>query len=201
MVIACVGSYDCAAFAAMPVVGKVMGIAGTRDTAEILETADMTNGAYVRTRISFAPNTIKPAVHVHPYQDETYEVQSGTLTYMLNGEMRRAGAGTTVFLPRNVAHQHRSEGPEQTMTIQTVSPALDFDYLIENIFGLASEGKLVRGRVHLLQGSVWLQKLKGPITLPNVPLWIQRVVAMLLTPIAYAIGYRAVYRRFSGEDR
>jgi quercetin dioxygenase-like cupin family protein len=81
-----------------------MGIAGSRDTAEILETADMTNGAYVRTRVSFAPNIIKPAVHVHPYQDETYEVQSGTLTYMLNGEMRRAEPGTNVFLPRNVAH-------------------------------------------------------------------------------------------------
>ena len=184
----------------MPEVGRVMGIAGTRDTAEILETADMTNGAYVRTRVSFAPNIIKPAVHVHPYQDETYEVQSGTLTYMLNGEMRRAEPGTNVFLPRNVAHQHHSEGPEQTITIQTISPALDFDYLIENIFGLASEGKLVRGRVHLLQGSVWLQKLKGPITLPNVPLWIQRVVAMLVTPLAYARGFRAVYKRFSGEE-
>jgi quercetin dioxygenase-like cupin family protein len=184
----------------MPVVGKVMGIAGTRDTAEILEMAATTRGAYVRTRIVFDPNIIKPAVHVHPYQDETYQIESGTLTYMLDGEVRRAEAGTTVVLPRNVVHQHYSEGPERTFTIQTITPALDFDYLIENIFGLASEGKLVRGRVHLLQGSVWLRKLKGPITLPNVPLWLQRIVATLVTPIAYAMGYRAVYQRFSGEE-
>ena len=138
-------------------------------------------------------------MHRHLLQDETYEVLSGTLTYWLAGKKFRAEAGTTVTLPRRVVHQHYADGPEDVISIQTVTPALDFDYLVENLFGLGSEGRGVNPIDALMQGLVWIRKAKGPFYL-GIPIWLQHILAFIITPIAYQLGYRAVYQRFSGEE-
>ena len=184
----------------MPTANKIIKVAATGDSAEILETSAMTGGAYVRARIVFQPELLEAAAHAHPFQEETYEVLSGRLTYVLNGKTLVAQAGEKITLPRNVAHRHHCAGPDETVTIVTVTPGLDFDYLLETVFALANEGKVVNGAVPALQGLVWVQKLKGPLSAPGVPFWILRVLAFLLTPIAYLLGYRAVYKRFSGEE-
>ena len=51
----------------------------------------------------------------------------------------------------------------------------------------------------LMQGLVWIRKMRGPFYLA-LPIWLQRALAAVITPIAYAFGYRAVYKRFSGEE-
>jgi hypothetical protein len=58
----------------MPTVNKIILIQATGDSAQILETSAMTQGAYVRSRLVFKPGPLKPVLHVHPRQDETYEV-------------------------------------------------------------------------------------------------------------------------------
>lgn len=184
----------------MPTANKLMKVEATGDSAEILETSAMTQGAYVRSRIVFKPELLEAAAHVHPFQDETYEVLSGRLTYILKGKTFVAEAGQKITLPRNVAHRHHCGGSDETVTILTITPGLDFDYLLETVFGLANEGKVIGGRVALLQGLVWLQKLKGPLAAPGLPFWMQRLLAAVLGPIGYLLGYRAVYTRFSGEE-
>jgi quercetin dioxygenase-like cupin family protein len=166
---------------------------------ELLETSDMTNGARVRTRFLFSATGARVAKHLHPYQDESYEVISGNLVYLLNGTKHVAPAGSSVRLPRGVPHQHFSEGPEDTLAVQTMTPGLDFDYVLETIFGLGSEGRL--GSVsYILQGLVMIRKMEGPFALAILPLWFQKALAWMVTPFAYRLGYRAVYQRFSGEE-
>lgn len=84
------------------------------------------------------------------------------------------------------------------MVMQTLTPGLDFDYLLENIIGLAINGP--HSPDSLFQGLVWIRKMKGPIYLPSLPIWFQRALAAIVTPIAYPLGYRAVYKRFSGRE-
>jgi quercetin dioxygenase-like cupin family protein len=166
---------------------------------ELLETSAMTNGARVRTRFLFAAGGERVAPHLHPKQEETYEVISGNLIYLLNRTKHVAPAGTTVHLPRGVAHQHFSEGPEDTVAIQTMTPGLDFDCVLETIFGLGAEGRL-NGLSYIVQGLVMIRKMKAPFALAIFPLWFQEMLAWMVTPLAYRLGYRAVYQRFSGEE-
>jgi quercetin dioxygenase-like cupin family protein len=182
----------------MPTINKVWTLP-KGDSMELLETSDMTGGAQTRVRLVFKPGGSRVPMHRHLLQDEKYEVLSGTMTYWLAGKKYHAPAGTTVILPRGVLHQHYSEGPEDVVSSQTMTPALDFDYVVENLFGLGSEGRGVNPIDALLQGLVWIRKMKGPFYL-GIPIWLQHVLAFIITPLAYRLGYRAVYHRFSGEE-
>ena len=169
------------------------------DSMEILDSAEMTNGAYTRVRLVFKPGGSRVPAHRHLLQDEHYEVLSGTVTYMLDRKIYQAPAGTKFTLPKGVIHEHYTVGPEDAVSIQTITPALDFDVIVENLFGLGSEGRGVTLPDALMQGLVWIRKMKGPFYLA-IPIWFQRALAAVVTPIAYAFGYRAVYKRFSGEE-
>ena len=166
---------------------------------EILENAAMTNGAYTRVRLVFKPGGSRVPPHRHLLQDETYQVISGTVTYMLDGKVHQAAAGATFTLPKSVIHEHYTVGPEDAVSIQTMTPALDFDVIVENLFGLGSEGRGVNAIDALMQGLVWIRKMKGPFYLA-LPIPFQRALAAVVTPVAYAFGYRALYKRFSGEE-
>jgi quercetin dioxygenase-like cupin family protein len=182
----------------MPVLNRPLKLP-KGDSMEILETAAMTGGAYTRVRLLFKPGGSRVPLHRHLLQDETYEVISGTVTYKLNGKIHQAAAGTTVTLPKGVPHEHYTIGPEDAVSIQTITPALDFDVIVENLFGLGSEGRGVNPIDALLQGLVWIRKMRGPFYLA-MPIWLQRGLAAIVTPVAYLFGYRAVYQRFSGEE-
>ena len=183
----------------MPAINKPIVMA-TGDSLELLETSAMTNGARVRARIVFAAQGGLAGAHIHLFQDESYEVLSGRLAYTLDGTKRIAQAGETVTLPRGVPHQHYAAGPEDAVVIMTMTPGLDFDYLLENVFGRGSEGKVPKGFAHNIQAVVWRRKLKSNFTLPGIPVWVQDATAWIITPFAYLFGYRAVYKRFSGEE-
>ena len=177
----------------MPTINKPIRLP-TGDVIEILETSAMTNGEYVRSRILFANGGLRVPPHIHP-QDEVFKILSGKLTYILDGEKHVADAGSTITLPRGVGHEHYSEGPEDAVTIQTLRPGLDFDYLLENLFGLGAEGN--QSTIQLL---IIIAKMKSAFVRADIPIWLQKAVAKVVTPIAYLFGYRAVYKRFSGEE-
>lgn len=166
---------------------------------ELLETSAMTGGARVLTRIIFKAGGPLTSPHVHRFQDETLEVLSGRLAYSLNEIKRIAEPGETVTLPHGVSHRHYAEGAEDVVVLVAMTPGLDSDYLFENFFGLGAEGRFAKG-IGKIQTVVWLAKLKSGFTLPGHPVWIQKAVASIVTPIAYLFGYRAVYKRFSGEE-
>src|SRR6266487_1700648 len=182
----------------MPIVNKVRTLP-KGDSVEILETAAMTGGTRTRVRLVFKPGGSRVPPHRHLLQDETYQVVSGTVTYMLDGKVHEAKAGTTFTLPKGVIHEHYTVGPEDAVSIQTMTPALDFDVIVENLFGLGSEGRGVNPIDALMQGLVWIRKMKGPFYLA-LPISFQRALAAVVTPVAYLFGYRAVYKRFSGEE-
>lgn len=184
----------------MPIINRPFVLA-SGDSMELLESSAMTGGERVRARIVFKGGTgLRVVPHIHPLQDETYEVISGNLTYLLDGAKHVAPAGTTVCLPRGVSHQHYSEGPEDAVTIQTMTPGLDFDYLLEGIFGLGSEGRGLSGIGNALNALVWLARLKSGFVRSDFPSWFQKGIARIVAPILELLGYRAVYKRFSGEE-
>jgi quercetin dioxygenase-like cupin family protein len=182
----------------MPTINKPIVLA-SGDSVELLETSAMTGGAYVRSRFVFAAGGLRVPAHKHPLQDETLEIVSGRLTYYLEGKRHVADTGTKIVLPRGVGHQHHSEDKEAAVVIQTMTPGLDFDYLLENLFGLGAEGRL-QGIQYSIYLIVILGKMKSAFVGANLPTWFQKVVAKIVTPILYLFGYRAVNKRFSGEE-
>ena len=93
--------------------------------------------------------------------------------------------------------------------IQTITPGLDFDYIVENLFGLGSEGRGVQGLDNIAQGLIWIHKMKGPFFL-GAPVWIQYVLALMASAAKSgsadflarnALPDNMVVAMFSGKSR
>lgn len=184
----------------MPYQGKIITNPITGEYAEFIETATETNGKYTRIKIKIIAGGFKPVLHIHIATDETFDIISGRLTYVLNGEKKDIGPGEMVTLPKGKAHTHYNEGQEDLIMYQTFTPSLDIDLFLENIFGLDAEGKVPDGKPAFLQLMVWGKKFKCKTYIASIPLGLQKVLTVLLAPIGRLFGYKAIYKRFSGFD-
>lgn len=188
-------------FQAMPAKGQILVDSSTGDTYEFLETTSETQGA----RCTFKSTTHRKGLlvpdHFHLLQDETFEVISGELTILSDGATRKLKSGEKITLPRNQPHNHYNKSDEPLTYIQTVSPALDFEYLVENLVGLSADGKRKGDGFGLMQELVSLRYLDSKAFLAGPPVWLQKIMMNLLAPIGRLLGYRAVYAKYSGIEK
>jgi hypothetical protein len=117
------------------------------------------------------------------------------------GELQELGVGERITLPKNQAHNHYNTGDEPAVFIQSVSPALDFDYLLENIIGLTIDGKMPNGKAGLVQELVTLKYLDSKSYLASIPVGVQTFLMNVVAPIARLFGYRAIYTKYSGIEK
>jgi quercetin dioxygenase-like cupin family protein len=157
-------------------------------------TAAETNGEYVRFECFVKPSGFVAAAHVHPYQSERFEVLEGSLSFKVDGEELPAKAGDVVLVPAGRKHQFWNAGESEARFKCEVSPALDFEQLIETMFSLAQDGKTNRkGMPNPLRLAVIAQAHFDTVRLPFPPAWMQRVGLALGAPLGRLLGYRATY--------
>lgn len=185
----------------MPTKGQTIINPTNDDTYEFLETANDTNGervtmkAIIRSKGQLVPN------HFHVFQDETFEVISGQLTVLLEGQTHILSAGEKITLPKNIPHNHYNNDHTPVTYLHSVTPALDFDFLIENLVGLAADGKSKNGKYGLVQELVALRYLDSKSYLADIPLGVQKVLMNIIAPIGRFFGYRAIYKKYSGIEK
>lgn len=185
----------------MPTEGQIKTNPISGDSYEFLETAKNTNGERVTLKATIYSKGQLVPKHYHVYQDESFEVVSGSLTVWVDGQTRTLAAGEKITLPKNVPHNHYNVEDIPVCYIHTVTPALDFDYLIENLIGLAADGKAKNGKYGLVQELVTLKYLDSKSYLADIPLGIQKVLMNTIAPIGRSLGYRAIYKKYSGIEK
>ncbi|RKN81897.1 cupin domain-containing protein [Ulvibacterium marinum] len=185
----------------MPKKGQILVDKFTGDSFEFLETGKDTDGKRVVIKVMLKSKGQTVDDHIHVLQDETFKVISGRMTYFLNGEKHFIKQGEEVTLPKNVAHNHYNTDNEPVEYIQTISPAIDVDYFIENLFGMINDGKVKNGKLPFLQAMVTLKYLESPSYLASMPRGLQRGLSTLLSPIARGMGYRAIYEKYTGIEK
>lgn len=173
----------------------------TGDCFEFLETAKDTNGARVTLKVHLKSKGQTVDDHIHLLQNETFKVLSGRLTCLQNGTTQTVNAGDDITLPKNTPHNHYNMDDEPVEYIQTISPAMDIDYFIENLFGMINDGKVKEGKLPFLQAMVTLKYLESPSLLANLPRGVQKGLAAFLAPIARLFGYRAIYKKYTGVEK
>jgi len=185
----------------MPTQGQTITNPINGDSYHFVETAHDSQGARVVMKAVIRSKGQLVPHHFHVYQDETFEVLSGQLTVVYEGTSRVLSAGEQITLPKNAAHNHFNNADSPVTYIHSVSPALDFDYLIENLVGLAADGKSRNGKYGLVQELVALKYLDSKAYLADIPVGVQRLLMNIVAPIGRLLGYRAVYKKYSGIDK
>ena len=86
-------------------------------------TAASTDGDYVEIEATYPPNSAPPPLHMHPSQDETFTVLSGSLSGVCGDEEFTVKAGDVLEVKRGVPHKMAADGDGAVFTWRT-SPAL-----------------------------------------------------------------------------
>jgi quercetin dioxygenase-like cupin family protein len=160
------------------------------------ETSAETNGEHVLFECFVKPSGFVAAAHVHPYQQERFQVIEGSVTFRIDGQEITAEPGDCILVPAGRKHQFWNAGDEEARFACEVRPALEFERLIETMFSLAQAGKTNRkGMPNPLRLAVIARAHFDTVRLPFPPAWMQRVGLALGAPLGWLLGYRATYGR------
>jgi mannose-6-phosphate isomerase-like protein (cupin superfamily) len=91
---------------------------------EFLQTGAESDGALHEMRATYGPDSPLPPAHLHPEQDERFEILEGALTFLVDGEERVVAAGQEIAVPRGAVHQVRNAGDVPAVAIWQTRPAL-----------------------------------------------------------------------------
>lgn len=181
--------------------GLILENSSTGDAYEFLETSQDTQGERMKLKITLKSKGELVPNHFHTLQEETFEVISGKLTVWLAGKVQILSTGEQITLPTNIPHNHYNAHDEPVVFIQTVTPALDFEYLMQNLMGLTADGKMPNGKAGIIQELVTLKYLDSKSYLASMPVPIQKLLMNVIAPIARLFGYRAIYKKYAGIEK
>jgi quercetin dioxygenase-like cupin family protein len=166
----------------------------TGETLVFRTTSADTNGERVVVETFVEPNGAVAAAHVHPAQEERFEVLAGEVEFRLGKRKLVAKPGDRVLVPAGTPHRFRNVGEETAHFVCEVTPALGFEQLIETMFSLAEDGKVNRkGMPNPLRLAVVAKHHFGDVQLPFPPAWLQRLGLALGAPLGRLLGYRPTY--------
>jgi quercetin dioxygenase-like cupin family protein len=182
----------------MALANKLIHNPHTGQSIRFIRTRKDTNGALLEMETTYQPNSVKPAPHFHPHQVEDFEVLAGEVTVELDGQRKTLRPGDTLHIPANTTHIMWNAGQEKAIMNWKVQPALRTEYLLETAMGLAADGKTnPSGRPNLLQTVLLLSGYTSEYRITNPPRAAQLVLIGLLQPLAWLMGYRSSYKKYS----
>lgn len=174
--------------------GDVIHNSITRETIRFVETSADTNGERVVVDVLVEPTGFVASRHTHPYQTEVFEVLEGDLTFSVGGRVVVASAGDAVTVEPGTAHQFWNASAAGARFRCVVSPALQFERLLETMFGLANDGRTnAQGLPNPLRLAVIASHHFDDVRLPFPPARVQRLVLAFGAPAGRLLGYRPVY--------
>jgi mannose-6-phosphate isomerase-like protein (cupin superfamily) len=160
------------------------------------QTSRETNGEAVVFETFVRPNGFVAAAHVHPKQEERFEIVSGTLGLKVGGEEIVAGPSETLTVPAGTPHRFWNTGDDEVRFRCEVRPALQFEQLLETMFALAADGKTnKKGMPNPLRLAVIARAHFDVVRLPFPPAFVQRLGLALGAPMGRLFGYRPTYNR------
>jgi quercetin dioxygenase-like cupin family protein len=164
------------------------------------QTSADTNGEAVVIETFVEPDGFVAAAHVHPSQEERFQVLRGTVGFKIGGKEQIAGPGARVTVPAGTPHKFWNAGEETAQFVCEIRPALQFESLRESMSALAADGKTNRqGMPNPLRLAVIANHHFDTVQLPFPPAALQKLGLVLGAPLGRLPGYGAVYTPAEGE--
>jgi len=158
------------------------------------KTSRETGGQAVVFETLVQPNGFVAAAHVHPSQEERFEILRGSVGFKIGRKKLVAGPGQRLSIPAGTPHKFWNAGDDEAHFVCEVRPALQFEQLIETMFSLAADGKTNRkGMPNLLRLAVIANAHFDTVRLPFPPAFMQRLGLVLGAPVGRLFGYGATY--------
>jgi mannose-6-phosphate isomerase-like protein (cupin superfamily) len=158
------------------------------------KTSRETGGQAVVVETFVQPNGFVASAHVHPSQEERFEILRGSVGFKIGRKKLVAGPGQRLTVPAGTPHKFWNAGDDEAHFVCEVRPALQFESLLETMFALAGDGKTNRkGMPNPLRLAVIANAHFDTVQLPFPPALVQKVGLLLGAPVGRLLGYGATY--------
>ena len=178
----------------MAYAGQVIENPVSGERIRFRKTAADTDGELLAIDLELSPDGHVPGMHVHPIQEERFEVTRGTMRFKMGRKKVIAKPGDVVVVPPGVRHKFANGGDEEAHVRVEVRPALRMERLFETAVRLAEEGRTTRnGMPKPLDLALFVDEFKDEVQGAFPPVWVQRAT---LAPLAWAArrrGHDALY--------
>jgi hypothetical protein len=119
--------------------------------------------------------------------------------FRVGGQERLYQPGEVAVVPPGTPHVCWNPSPDEAATLVQFQPALNTETFFETFFGLAADGKVGRnGLPNPLQMMVLARDYRREMQAPRPAQTVLGPIAMLMAPVARALGYRGRYDKYSG---
>jgi quercetin dioxygenase-like cupin family protein len=158
-------------------------------------TAGESRGALLEFDLVVEPHGRVPGGHVHPGQQESFEVREGLMRFRRGLRTMTAGPGDLVVVEPGTYHRFANAGDEPAIVRVRVTPALRMEELFETVAALAAEGRtLPSGLPRPLDLALFMREFEQEVAAPLAP-GLARAVMAPLAAIGERRGLAARYRR------
>jgi mannose-6-phosphate isomerase-like protein (cupin superfamily) len=155
----------------------------------VRQSAADTEGALLEVDAEWAAVSHEPPVHVHPAQDERFEISEGELSVHMDGETHVLRAGDSLEVPRGTVHKMWNSGEVTTRASWQVRPALRTEDFFASVHRLRESGRHGDGGMLTPLGAgVVMRAYPDEFRLP-LPAPVHRAATGLLAALARLRGY------------
>jgi mannose-6-phosphate isomerase-like protein (cupin superfamily) len=156
-----------------------------------LRPATDTNGELLEMEATYQPDSVEPPEHLHPRQDERFEIVSGEMRARIAGEERTLTAGEVLDIPRGTVHAMWNQGEAEARVIWQTRPALRTEDFFVAAGRLAQRGKLTaKGASNPLLGAALMHEFRDEFRLTSPPPPVQAVAFPVLAALGRLLGQR-----------
>ena len=172
--------------------GTVMHNPVTGEYARVAEhTAELAVGELLAV-----PGGAVAGPHLHPGQEERFEVIDGVMGYRLGDHRGELRAGEAVTVAPGVIHDWWNAGEDDLRARVTLTPPGLFAGMIGAVWGLAVLGRTnAKGMPKLADAALLAETFANEIVFERPPRAVQRALAVTVAPIARRRG-----RSVTGDD-
>ncbi len=179
----------------MATAGQVLEnpVSGERITFQ--KTRADTNGESLIFDLQLSPDGHVPGAHVHPMQEERFEVLHGSMKFRKGIRTIVAHAGETVIVPPGVMHRFKNAGDGYTFARVEVRPALRMEELLETAVAFAREGRTMSsGMPYPLELALFMREFEAEVKPPMLPAAFVRIVT---APLVWLARRRGIDRHYT----
>ena len=160
---------------------KSITLKSTGETITFVKTGKDTGGAFTEVICTIPGGQEGPPPHIHPMQDEIFEVIEGKLELSAKGKKIVLEEGESFNVTANTAHTFSNPHDRETRFRATYKPALDIDYmLVQGFESLNSQPNPNKPSVQMIVDFDYiLQQIKGQYKFAGAPAIIFNIFAAI----------------------
>ncbi|MEA2284462.1 MAG: hypothetical protein QOJ21_505 [Solirubrobacteraceae bacterium] len=172
-------------------------VSGERIT--FIQTSADTDGELLEIELELAADGAVPGAHIHPEQEERFEVIEGTMSFRMGLKKIVAGPGDVVTVPAGKVHAFKNAGDDTAKVRVQVRPALQMEQLFETTVALAEDGRTTgKGMPKPLDLALFVREYRREVKAPFPP---APVVRAMLAPLAWMATRKGHGKRYAPATR